>query len=356
MHSPKPPFAHSLGPRNAQIALVGEAFGAEEEKTGLPFMGQSGQELSRMLQEAGIRRSECFLTNVLAFRPPENKIETLCSKKADLPKDYSLPPISMGKYLREEFHGELLRLRDELNAVQANVVIALGNVACWALLRSAGITSLRGTVTTSTLISGQKVLPTYHPAAVLRNWAYRPIVLADFMKARRAAASPVLERPRRLVLVAPSLLEIKEWYEGSALAIPPSGTLAVDIETKRGTIDCIGFASSPSSAISIPFEDPGKPGRNFWATAEEEVEAWQWVQRLLLLPAKKVLQNGLYDAQYMLRMGLRLHNFAEDTMLLHHALFPELPKGLGFLGSIYTNESSWKLLNRGKHEELKKDE
>ena len=262
----------------------------------------------------------------------------------------------MGKYLQPEYLGELERLQRELEEVHPNIVIALGNVACWALLRSSGITSLRGTVTTSTLIPGQKVLPTYHPAAVLRNWAYRPIVLADFMKARRAAVTPYLQRPRRLVLVAPSLAEIKEWCEGSAVAIPPSGTLAVDIETKRGTIDCIGFASSPSSAISIPFEDPSKTGRNFWATPEEEVEAWQWVQKLLLLPCKKVLQNGLYDAQYMLRMGLRLHNFAEDTMLLHHALFPELPKGLGFLGSIYTEEASWKLMNRGKTDVLKKDE
>jgi uracil-DNA glycosylase len=351
MHSPKPPFAHSLGPRNAKIALVGEAFGAEEEKTGLPFMGQSGQELSRMLQEAGIKRSECFLSNVLTFRPPENKIETLCSKKADLPKDYAFPPISMGKYLQPEYLGELERLQRELEEVRPNLVIALGNVACWALLRSSGITSLRGTVTTSPVIPGQKVLPTYHPAAVLRNWAYRPIVLADFMKGKREADFADVRRPSRFVLVDPTLAEIDDWIARHAVYSPAIG---VDIETMKGQIDCIGFSISPIHALCIPFVTQGN--KSYWPDPADEIRAWQIVQSLLLLPAKKVFQNGLYDMQYLLRMGLRLHNVAEDTMLLHHALFPEMPKGLGFLGSIYTNESSWKLLNRGKHEELKKDE
>jgi DNA polymerase len=353
MHTPKPAFIHTLGPRTAKIALVGEAFGAEEEKTGLPFMGQSGQELSRMLQEAGIKRSECFLTNVLAFRPPENKIETLCSKKADLPKDYSLPPISMGKYLRPEFFPELERLETELKEVRPNLVIALGNIACWALLRSAGITSLRGTVTTSTVIESQKVLPTYHPAAVLRNWAYRPIVLADFMKGKREAERPEIVRPTRKVLVDPTIKEVEDWIE----TVRYSPALAVDIEVMKGAVDMVGFASSPSLALSVPFASLRCDGNNYWPTAEEEVRAWQLVQELLLLPAKKVFQNGLFDLQYLLRMGLKIHNVAEDTMLLHHALWPELPKSLGFLGSIYTNESSWKLLNRAKvQDQLKKDD
>ena len=352
MHSPKPPFAHSLGPRSTSIALVGEAFGAEEEKTGLPFMGQSGQELSRMLQEAGIHRSECFLTNVLSFRPPENKIETLCSKKADLPKDYAFPPISMGKYLQPQYLGELERLQSELEEVRANIVIALGNVACWALLRSSGITSLRGTVTTSFLVEGQKVLPTYHPAAVLRQWAYRPVVLADFMKGKREAVRPEIIRPTRKVLVDPTIKDVEDWIE----TVRYSPVLGCDIEVMRGQVDMVGFASSPSLALSVPFASLRCDGNNYWPTTEEEVRAWQLVQELLLLPAKKVFQNGLFDLQYLLRMGLKIHNVAEDTMLLHHALFPEMPKGLGFLGSIYTQEQSWKLLNRGKQEGFKKDE
>jgi len=65
-------------------------------------------------------------------------------------------------------------------------------------------------------------------------------------------------------------------------------------------------------------------------------------------------QNGLYDLQYILRMGLRPANCQADTMLLHHSLFPELQKGLGFLGSIYTNEASWKLMR--EQDSNKRDE
>src|SRR3990172_1822079 len=65
----------SSGPLDAQIMIVGEAPGADEEIAGIPFVGSSGTELTRMLHEAGIVRSECFLTNVCKYRPPENKIE-----------------------------------------------------------------------------------------------------------------------------------------------------------------------------------------------------------------------------------------------------------------------------------------
>jgi DNA polymerase len=342
-----------MGPRSAKIALVGEAFGDTEAQTGLPFMGASGQELTRMLSEVGLARGDCFLTNTFAFQPGGGNIESLCLKKAELPPGYSHKALSLGKYLAPQYFDELTRLKEELEVVKPNLVIALGNVACWALLGSAGITTLRGTVTESSLCPTQKTLPTYHPSAVLRNWSLRPIVLADLMKARRESAFPSIQRPVRHVLTDPSLDEIADWYRGSG-NVENAPLIAVDIETTRGQIDCVGFAVSHSKALCIPFVSPAG-GVNYWPSVAEEIQAWMWVQKILLSPGKKVLQNGLYDIQYLLRHGLRLHNFAEDTMLLHHALFPEMQKGLGFLGSIYTNESSWKLLNRGLHDDLKKD-
>lgn len=345
-----PPFAHSSGPQSAAIALVGEAWGADEELAKIPFIGAAGQELTRMLADANISRSSCFLTNVLAFRPPDNKIDALCGKKAEVGSSYPLKPISSGKYLLPQFLTELSRLAEELSTVRPNLVVALGNVACWALLGSAGITALRGTTAESSLVPGLKVLPTYHPAAILRNWALRPITVADLMKAKREMEFAEIRRPRREILVNPTLDEIDWWIERHQYA--PS--LAVDTETTKGQIDIIGFADGPSFAMTIPFMTLS--GQNFWPTVEEEVQARLRVQKLLSLPCPKIFQNGLYDAQYLLREGYKIKNMAEDTMLLHHALFPELPKGLGFLGSIYTNEASWKLLNRGRSDALKKDE
>ena len=82
------------------------------------------------------------------------------------------------------------------------------------------------------------------------------------------------------------------------------------------------------------------------------------VGQLLRNPSVKLFQNGVFDLSYLLRMGFVVNNCQHDTMLLHHALYPELLKGLGFLGSIYTSEPAWKLmrLDHREHEELKSDE
>lgn len=351
-HTAAPAFAHTSGPRTARIALVGEAWGKDEQLTKRPFMGYSGQELTRILQDSNIARSECFLTNVLAFQPFNNDMDTLCAKKAEVGPGYPYSALRQGKYLRPEFFPEIERLRVELDSVRPNLTIALGNVACWALLGSAGITTLRGSVAESTLVPGLKVLPTYHPAAVLRNWAWRPIVLADMLKAKRELEFPEIRRPRRAVLVNPTLDEIDEWIVRHRFA--PS--LAVDTETARGQIDMIGFADGQSHALVVPFFNHSTFA-NYWPDAASEVAARKRVQVLLGNDSPKIFQNGLYDLQYLLREGYTLRNVAEDTMLLHHALFPELPKGLGFLGSVYCNEGSWKLLNRRRSDEVvKKDD
>lgn len=344
------PFAHTLGPQDASIVIVGEAWGEQEEKLERPFIGQSGQELTRMLREAGIDRSKCLLTNVLALRPPNNNLDLLCVKRKDLPEGYTLPPLRKGNYLDPQYTPQLARLRQELISAPRTLAIALGASAAWALVGNSGIGSIRGTVAGSTLVPGLKVLPTYHPAGVLRNWAWRPIVVADLLKAQREAQFPELRRPERWVTVNPSLGEIQAWIRAHAESAP---SLAVDIETAKGQITCIGFASGPRYALVVPFWGP-RSG-NYWQTLEDELAAWAFVRQLLELPCPKIFQNGIYDLTYILRMGFRPANCLHDTMLHHHALYPELQKGLGFLGSIYTNEASWKLM-RLKSDMIKRDE
>ena len=351
-HTPEKAFACTLGPKDAKIAIVGEAFGEEEAKLGRPFMGYSGQELTRLLADAGIKRSECFLTNVFNFRPTGNNLDTLCTTKKELGPEYKTTHIAQGKYIRPEYLPEVQRLKEELLLVKPNVVIACGNTACWALLDSVRISSLRGWATDSTLIPGLKVLPTFHPASVLRNWSQRTIVVADLMKAKREAEFPDLRRPRREILIDPTLAEIALWTDTHARKCP---ILSVDIETKGGLIDCIGFASSIAHALVVPFLDVRVAHGSFWPTLVEERLAWNAVKTLLELPMPKLFQNGLFDLQWLFRAGLRPVNCTEDTMLLHHSLFPEMQKGLGFLGSIYTNDLAWKDMRKGL-EELKKDD
>jgi DNA polymerase len=336
-----------------KIAIVGEAWGAEEEKERTPFIGASGYHLTKMLNEVGINRADCLVTNVFNLRPKGNRVETLCG-----PKPYALPgytALLKGKYLHKKYEPELLRLGDELLEADPNVIIALGNTAMWALLGRTAISKFRGTTELSThTVSGFKVLSTYHPAAVLRDWSLRPVVVSDLHKAARESEFPDLRRPKREVWIEPTMEDL---YEFDRTYLAGTVRLSVDIETAGSQITCIGFAPSPGVAIVIPFFDTRKKGRSYWDTEQLERDAWAYVKGVLERASiTKLFQNGLYDIAFLWRaMGIRVVNATDDTMLLHHSLQPESLKGLGFLGSLYCDEGPWKHM-RAKHETIKRDE
>jgi hypothetical protein len=305
-------------------------------------------------REAGIG-----FTNVVNIHPAGNNFETLLCSKKDLPHDYPpIPPLGRGKiaYLRPEFLDELKRLQEELQQANPFCVVSAGATATWAVLGRADISNVRGTATVGSqngVCPGVKVVPTYHPSAIIRGrMDWRVVCIADFLKAGRESSRPGLDRPAREALVNPTLPEIKEW---STKAIERSSiALAVDCETKGPLITCISFADSSTSAITIPFRSANGT-TNYWTTEDDELRAWHEVRQLLECGRPLVFQNGMYDMQYLIRMGFNCKNARHDTMLLHHSLYPEVQKSLGFLGSIYTNESSWKLLRKQRATKIKGD-
>lgn len=338
-----------------KIALIGEAWGEHEERERMPFVGPAGWQLNSMLKDAGIVRSECYLTNVFNLRPkPSNKIDNLCATKKEV--RHGKAPLSSGKYIRDEYLGELERLYRELAEARPNVAVCLGGTAAWALLSDGRISKLRGTIAESTAIPGLKVLATFHPSYILQGgYAERHVTVLDLQKARRESEYPDIRRPIRTVYTEPTLAELN-WFEERF--IRRAKQLAVDIETNGERITCIGFAPATDVALVVPFEDKRKPGYNYWPTAEAEIEAWHWIRAVLNSPVEKVFQNGLFDLHRLWRTyGIPCRNAEHDTMLLHHALMPESPKGLAYLGSVYTNEASWKLNIRLKHKDtIKKEE
>lgn len=321
----------------AGIVIVGEAWGAEEEKEGKPFVGASGRFLTAVLSQCGIDRRECYITNVFNLRPkPKNDIKNLCGKKVEgIP---GMPALVKGKYALAEYKPELDRLYAEVKQQDPTLIIALGGTAAWALLHTSGIKRIRGATQRS--ITGHKVLPTYHPAAVFRDWTLRPILLADLHKARRESEYPDIRRPLREVWIEPSMEDLLEFERRY---ITPSEELSIDIETGGDQITEIGFAPSKDRAIVVPFLDHSKKDGNYWPTLEAELEVWNWVKRICLLKKrKKVGQNFIYDATWLWKKyGIQIV-WTDDTMLLHHALQPEMEKGLAFLGSVYTDEAPWK--------------
>jgi len=333
----------------ARIMIVGEAWGRHEAEKGRPFVGPSGGLLNVLLSANNVERRDCYLTNVFNFQPVANKLESLCGPKAQgIP---TMPALLKGKFVLNKYKHELDRLYNEINSVNPNVILACGGTACWALLKDSGIKKLRGAPIESP-ITGHKVLPTWHPAAVLREYKLRPIIFADIKKAIAEAAYPEVVRPKREFWLRPSYLDLLN-FEPHILA---ASRVGVDIETWQEKITCIGFATSTDRAIVIPFIWHGSKDGNYWPTLDEELKAWAIVRKWLALPSIKVGQNFKYDMDYLWsRYGIAIGGEVEDTMLTHHAMQPEMEKGLGFLGSIYTNEPSWKMM-RTDIKTLKKED
>jgi uracil-DNA glycosylase len=363
-----------------KIVLIGEAWGARENLFEHAFVGPSGVELAKMLHEAELAPALPYdkpsefemiafwkmlkadyniaVANVFNQQPPDNDIEFFFTDaKAGLT---DLPPMGRNTYLKPKFLHHLTNLWTKIAEENPNLIIAFGNTACWAVLGETKISLLRGTLKMSPRL-GIKVLPTYHPAAVLRQWNLRPVVVADLEKAEREAVTKTIRRIERWLTVNPTLSEIENWLQR------PAEFYAVDIENPKiaypgrkpvylsGQIAMIGFARSPNDALVIPFFDETKPGGSYWPSALHEVAAWRLAQQALASPIPKIFQNGIFDITHLLRQGFRPAACQNDTMLLHHALYPEMLKSLGFLGSVYSDEIAWKTMS-GRGNNLKRDE
>jgi DNA polymerase I-like protein with 3'-5' exonuclease and polymerase domains/uracil-DNA glycosylase len=333
------------GPCPARIMIVGEAPGENEEREGVPFVGASGEELNRMLQEAGIMRSECFLTNVVRVRPPGNDISLFFAEKK---KDRTLAHVEFnGKWCLPVVMQGIELLKREIELCQPNVIIALGNTAMWALTGKWGITSWRGSTLQSILPLAleyrPKVIPAYHPAAIFRQWSWRNILVHDLKRAKRGAESREIPKRDKLYTVRPSFDQAVGVLVNLLQCLEARPTrLAIDIETRAGHIACIGIGWSKSAAMCIPLMCVERAD-GYW-TADEEVKIMSLLRAVLTHPnCIGIGQNFLYDAQYFHRWLKYVPRIHRDTMIAQHSIFSTLPKGLDFLASMYAeNYVYWK--------------
>jgi len=319
--------------------VVGEAPGEAEERQGIPFVGPSGMELNRMLHEAKITRSECFVTNVCRVRPPPhivkgrtiyNDIGAFFAKaKKDITNEHTL---TNGKYVKSPIIQGINLLSKELEMVKPNVIIALGNTALWALTGLWGITRWRGSMLVTP--GGRKVIPTYHPAAILRQWDLRAIAVHDLKRAGDYRDGRDYPNPGWRFTIRPTL--------GTAdsilslllrnLSVGPQA-LSVDIETKNGHIDCIGIAWTRQDSLCIPFMD-GASTNHYWSEEDEAYLVYKLYHVLTHLNARVIMQNGLYDCQYIYRAWHYIPRVTQDTMISWHVAFAGLPKKLDFQSSM----------------------
>ena len=147
------------GNADADLMFVGEAPGANEDKLGLPFVGQAGKLLDRLLADIGLQREDVFIANVLKCRPPGNR-----------------DPIP------EEIEACESHLWQQIELIQPRVVATLGNFATKLLSgKPTGITRVHGQEQEATL-GGRRVLlyPLYHPAAALYTPRMLDVLQSDF--------------------------------------------------------------------------------------------------------------------------------------------------------------------------------
>lgn len=351
------------GPPAAPIVLVGEAWGATEAAERRPFVGESGVELNRMLASAGLQRDDILCLNTVSERPPNNDLYHFFYPKAEAPAGSQLRGLNPHPVVLDH----LRRLHSQLTHVPRRLILAVGNYALWALTGVAGtstsatdnsgrstgirepsgITTWRGSMLFAPRgpldapileTSDVPLLPLIHPAAVLRQWSLRSLVVHD-LRARVPLALSGDWRPS----VPPTYLAPPSYEDCLSLLYHwrdklerDEVTLSCDIETARGLITCLGMADSSSRAISIPFIRREGAAFDSWWPREREARITSLLAGILQhVNIRVVGQNFLYDTQYIEKfLGVR-PRLAFDTMLAQNVMFPGTPKDLSHLSSLY---------------------
>jgi DNA polymerase-1 len=302
------------GTRKAEIVIVGEAPGAQEDEEGRPFVGSSGQLLTKMLKEhAGIDRKDCYITNVVKCRPPDNATPG----KKDI------------KVCVEEY------LVKELESVKPKWVLTLGNSALQGVLGKSGITKYRGS---RVRVGDFTVFPSFHPAAVLRNPRYEHELIADLRKFGEMVRGED-NSPTTKIKIIRTRSQLK-WL-GKTLSAAPGFTY--DIETNflpyfdpDFRIVSIAFSLKAGEAIVVPVFHDESP----W---KDPAQVVNWLGKYMKMPkAKHVAHNGKFDAQGLKNYGVETTQ-TFDTMLAAHMLDENRSKGLKNLSQIYLQADAYGL-------------
>lgn len=325
------------GPIPSDIMLVGESPGAEEERLGKPFIGPSGKLLDSLLSKSGISRSSCFVTNVCRERPPGNDISEWMS-------DNKRPPDSTwvhirGKWVHRNIASGLEELGRELAEVRPRLVIALGNTPLWALTGNSGIAKWRGS-RLSPPDQEFTVVPTFHPAAALRDMDLAPVLLMDLKRAKSIYEGTQTPRLYQFK-IAPSFSETIEYLTGLLERADSGGEpllLSGDLETRLGHIACFGIADSPTRAFCIPFLELNDINPFYWPLDQEAAIVHLCLQLFKHPRIQWVGQNFLYDCQYFYRFFSTWPDRVSDTMIGHHSIYSNMRKGLDFLSSMYAQD------------------
>lgn len=294
--------------RNSPILIVGEAPGNTEVDEGKPFVGQSGELLTTILEQLRVDRNNISLTNLCQFRPHDNKFEFLEDS--------------------DELRSGVQELKSFIQEQRSmlRIIILLGERPLQYICERYGISKWRGSVIEN---GGLCYLPTYHPAFVLRDRTVYPIFTFDLSKALKVA-NEGYTRPTDNFTIDPRGLDLEECIH----EIINNKVVSCDIESKKDSsyIRCVGFGLSNSRAICLANH----------TYDGLDLSLYNALNRIFSANLNLVFHNNLFDVPMLGLNGVEADISYFDTMVAQHILEPEMPRNLAYLTSLYTDRPYYK--------------
>lgn len=305
-----------IGPAPARVAIVGQSPGTQEDDQGEPFVGPTGDLLMDSLEIIGIKRSDVFLTNANRCHPEGNRAATVTEIKACRP------------YLQRE-----------LEVVQPEIVVLLGNSALQSALGQSGIMSKRGAAIEK---DGRTYFPMLHPAYALRNPAYLPAIASD-MEGLKRLLDGNTDKPQTTVHLVNDVHALREFFE-RLRAHPADAPLVYDAETGTTTgrkggglqhwapdfaLATGSFTFEVGESWVVPFEHNDSPWQG---------EALKVIYGELAKQMPRFTRLGGHNIKFDLQT-LRVRGVPAtawfDTMVMHHLLDENGQHGLKVLARTY---------------------
>jgi len=327
-----PNYVGGVGSVQPQLMIIGEAPGKHEDEQGVPFVGPTGRILDDCLFKAGIRRSDCYITNVIKYRPPLNDLKKL-----------HLIDVSIEDSVKELWE-------NEINKLHPNCILTVGDLTLQSVCGVSGILNYRGSILTAN--DGRtKCVATIHPAALFSHgatededskgglsWTYLKLIESDVIRAAEESLTNSIILPDRDLVIAHNSLEAHRFfrqYEGLNKA-------AVDIESINCVPVCVGFAFNKQHAISIPLLRSIGPHKLTDMGDNELEECWRMIDEQLR--RLKIIGHGfIYDEAKLKLIGFETPTVYSDTLIKTRVIFPELPlKKLHVVSSLWTREPYYK--------------
>lgn len=310
------------GRKSAKVMVVGEAPGAREDEEHAAFVGPSGKLLRESLAQVGISEKDYYITNVAKCRPPENRTPSKQEAK-----------ICSGLYLA-----------GEIEAVQPEFILGVGNAPLAAFTRNSGITKHRGRFFD---LGVGKFFPTFHPAYVLRSPQHGPTFRSDLQRFARA----VRGEEATALHTRTYLIRNRSQLETLIRTLDKATHISFDLETTsegsgkniryhqphdaEGRIVTLQFSWATGLGAVVPLWHDETP----WKHPDKVLRAFREI--FLLKDPKFIAHNGKFDVKWLASKGI----FARldfDTMLAAHLLDENRAKALETLAQILLSADGWK--------------